>query len=312
MRTVWLWPLLVACYAPSPPSGGPCAPASAGAARCPADQVCVLQGGIERCMPPGGDVSPDAATVDGPVVDSPPGDRDNDGVPDATDRCPDTPDTKQYNEDGDAFGDVCDPCPVSSNNIDGDGDGVGDDCDPNPAVGGDKIVLFEGFNGGVPMGWPATGTWGAVTGAVTVTVGANTDAFLGPPVNADATSTVIAAFVSGTNVPTSNAGFGVAHAAQGEGVLCGLIAENGRLLALIDIDTDGFFDTVQYAWTNQTAYITGQVRRGNGFSCYSVDPQGASRNVMGNGGEVPPQAQLQLRSRGISGRFLWLLHVDSP
>jgi hypothetical protein len=246
------------------------------------------------------------------VPDGRPGDRDGDGVLDASDRCPDSPDPKQYNEDGDGLGDVCDPCPVSSNNADGDGDGVGDDCDPNPAAGGDKIALFDGLNQGVPAGWTRTGTWAAVPGAVAVTAGPDTDAILGSPFNVDATSTLIAAFVSGENVPAANAGFGVAHATEVEGAMCGLITQNGRLLALIDVDTDSFITDVAYAWANQTAYITGQVRRDTAFGCYSVDPQGGSRGVAGATNEVPLQTRLQLRSRGISGRFLWLLHVDSP
>ncbi len=59
--------------------------------------------------------------------DGPPGDVDNDGVPNATDLCPNKPDPLQYDEDGDGVGDTCDPCPVSSNNVDDDGDGVGND-----------------------------------------------------------------------------------------------------------------------------------------------------------------------------------------
>ena len=42
-------------------------------------------------------------------------DSDNDGVPDETDNCPDTPNSDQANLDGDEFGDVCD--------LDADGDG---------------------------------------------------------------------------------------------------------------------------------------------------------------------------------------------
>jgi hypothetical protein len=311
MRTAWLLPMLVACYAPSAPSGVPCAPAAAGEARCPADQVCLLQGGVERCVPPGTVDVPDAA-IDGAPPDGRPGDRDGDGVPDATDRCPDKADPMQYDEDGDGLGDVCDPCPVSSNNADGDGDGVGDDCDPNPAVAGDKIALFDGLNQGVPAGWTRIGTWGAVPGAVSVTGVPNVDAILGSPFNVDPTSTLTTAFVSGGNVPDANAGFGVAHAADAEGVLCGVITDGIRLLALIDVDTDNFINEASYNWTNQTAYITGQVRRNTSFRCYSIDPQGASRSVAGSTNEVPAMARFQLRSRGISGRFLWLLHVESP
>ena len=308
----WLLAALAACYAPSAPSGAPCGPAEA-AARCPAGLVCALQGGAEVCVPPGtagGDAGIDDADAG---IDGPPGDVDNDGVPNATDVCPNKPDPLQYDEEGDGVGDACDPCPVSSNNADNDGDGVGNDCDPNPATVGDKIAFFDGFRGGLPAGWTATGTWTAMPGEVSVSVAPDVDAVLQSPFTADATSGIISAFVSGANVPALNSGFGVAHAAAGEGVLCGLISEQQtRRLTLIDLDLDNFLAEQAYAWASQTAYITGQIRNGAQYSCFSVDPQGASRNGAANHGEVPAQARLQLRSRGISGRFLWVLHVDSP
>lgn len=40
-------------------------------------------------------------------------DRDNDGVPDEADNCPDQMNPQQENEDGDPFGDICDPCPYT-------------------------------------------------------------------------------------------------------------------------------------------------------------------------------------------------------
>lgn len=307
MRMAWLLPGLVACYAPSAPSGAPCGPATAGP-RCPFGLVCELQGGAEVCVRPGETGGGDAA-IDAPA---PSGDLDNDGVPNAIDVCPTKADPMQYDEDGDKVGDVCDPCPVSSNNADTDGDGVGNDCDPNPTTPGDKIAVFEGFNQGVPVGWTTTGTWTSMTGAVSVTVAPNVDAFLESPFTTDATGLVAAAFVTGNNVPDTNSGLGVARVAQGQGVLCGLIADNTRQITLVTLATDNFLDTKQYAWAAQTQYITGEIRDGSQYACYSVDPQGDSRNVAASTGAVPTQTRLQLRSRGIGARFLWALYVDSP
>ncbi len=59
-------------------------------------------------------------------------DRDYDGVADAADLCPDTPDWGQ-DTDRDGIDDVCDLCPQVADllNVDTDGDGMGDPCDPD-------------------------------------------------------------------------------------------------------------------------------------------------------------------------------------
>ncbi|MEO8548674.1 MAG: hypothetical protein ABI678_01825 [Kofleriaceae bacterium] len=85
------------------------------------------------------------------MVDAPPeiGDRDSDGVLDDVDNCPDQANPGQANEDGDAHGDVCDPCPhlaplIETDEADDDGDGIGNQCDPH--VGTDHVVVFLPFN----------------------------------------------------------------------------------------------------------------------------------------------------------------------
>jgi len=73
-------------------------------------------------------------------------DRDGDGVPDATDNCPQIANADQHDEDGDGLGDACDPCPYLPGTADdSDGDGVGDACDPEPAIAEQKWLLFETF-----------------------------------------------------------------------------------------------------------------------------------------------------------------------
>ncbi len=59
-------------------------------------------------------------------------DRDGDGIFDAVDNCPDTPNENQADADGDGVGDVCDNCPSVANRTqaDFDEDGLGDSCDP--------------------------------------------------------------------------------------------------------------------------------------------------------------------------------------
>ena len=58
-------------------------------------------------------------------------DIDADGIDDAIDNCPSTPNADQADTDGDGIGDVCDNCINTSNatQLDTDGDGIGNDCD---------------------------------------------------------------------------------------------------------------------------------------------------------------------------------------
>ena len=123
-----------------------------------------------------GDPTPDA------MPDGAPADVDGDGVPDATDNCPEVANADQGNEDGDALGDACDPCPPDADNTDADGDGVGDACDPNPAVPGDAIAVFEGFHAGVPASWDQRGTWSPIDDDVIVDVNGPTTAWITAPV----------------------------------------------------------------------------------------------------------------------------------
>jgi len=66
-------------------------------------------------------------------------DTDGDGIPDALDNCPFTPNRAQTDTDGDGVGDACDNCPTIPNasQIDTNGNGIGDPCDPD--LDGDGI-----------------------------------------------------------------------------------------------------------------------------------------------------------------------------
>jgi hypothetical protein len=56
-------------------------------------------------------------------------DHDDDGVPDAADNCPNTPNPDQADTDGDGAGDACDACPGFDDRIDCNSNGVPDGCD---------------------------------------------------------------------------------------------------------------------------------------------------------------------------------------
>lgn len=89
-------------------------------------------------------------------------DYDSDGIADASDNCPNTPNANQRDADSDGIGDACliitgvngdsdvwpdniDNCPSDTNNdqVDGDSDGTGDSCDPD-AVCPSLITCLNG------------------------------------------------------------------------------------------------------------------------------------------------------------------------
>lgn len=115
---------------------------------------------------------------------TPSGDRDDDGVLDSIDNCPDVPNVDQANADGDVLGDACDRCATpSTSNHDEDSDGVPDDCDPCPVIedfhtdgdadgvgdtcdpqaGPSRRDLFDPFTR-ITDRWRPTGTWSLVGG----------------------------------------------------------------------------------------------------------------------------------------------------
>ena len=111
--------------------------------------------------------------------DGPDRDRDDDGVDDVLDNCPELANTGQFDEDADGVGDVCDNCPHIGNLAQLDieetiggalPDGVGDDCDPSPRSGGDRLVHFEGFNEPLAPGeWIISGPWAIADGVARFT-----------------------------------------------------------------------------------------------------------------------------------------------
>ena len=88
-------------------------------------------GGSGGALGGSGGAGGDAPTPDAFV--GPPGDRDDDGVPNADDNCPEAANNRQEDADADNVGDVCDNCPAATNGdqADADSDGTGDACDLN-------------------------------------------------------------------------------------------------------------------------------------------------------------------------------------
>lgn len=82
-------------------------------------------------------------------------------------------DSSGNDDDGDGIADACDDCPGTPDpgQLDSDGDGVGDACDPNPTTAGDYLVRFVSFTEpDIAALWaiPAGG-WGFGASAMTTT-----------------------------------------------------------------------------------------------------------------------------------------------
>ena len=97
----------------------------------PSDGVCEVREESDRDADGVPDASDNCPDVANPAQD----DLDGDGVGDACDLCAEVADADQANADGDGYGDACDLCPAAAgSNADSDEDGVGDLCDNCPAA----------------------------------------------------------------------------------------------------------------------------------------------------------------------------------
>jgi hypothetical protein len=128
----------------------------------------------------------DADIADGALIDL-----DDDGVLDVIDNCPEVPNPLQENQDGDPYGDVCDPCLQGANSdedgdlaLDGcdncpqlsnsgqensDADDLGDVCDPANVVHHTRAA-FDGFGEPLSLLWiPEVANWEAVDGTAHAT-----------------------------------------------------------------------------------------------------------------------------------------------
>ncbi len=142
------------CYSPTILPGTPCDVACPTGLTC-IDHVCREPGHVADAPPL---VDGPELPTDGPEPDGP-ADLDGDGVLNAADNCPTTANVDQHDEDTDAFGDLCDPCPhLAGTASDGDADGVGDACDPQPAIAKQQWVLFDPFTTQRPIWDFSSGT----------------------------------------------------------------------------------------------------------------------------------------------------------
>ncbi len=263
------------------------------------------------------DASVDSSGPDA-EIDAPPNlDMDNDGVLNATDNCQNVANANQDNEDGDALGDVCDPCPPVADNTDGDGDGVGDRCDPNPATGGETIAVFEGFHAGVPAGWVAIGTWTQVGDDVMSTSTANTGSRLSllVPMPNGKTTVSGSATVLGTPGPLSLVAVVDNHAVGSlSSIFCGLGRQDPDPSPILVVADSGAFSTVNsagYEMTNNATYTLRQTRNATAYAC-RAERGATSATVNGTFSVNNSTPGFGLITFNASARFQWTMLVKSP
>ena len=279
--------------------------------------MCFAQGSAHICL----DQAPlvDAASADAPidVIDAPSDDVDGDGVKNAVDNCPDTPNPTQANEDGDALGDACDPCPPYTDNTDTDGDGVGDLCDPRPAMSGDQIALFEGFAAGIPPSWVNMGGWTASGGDARIVSSDGGIEYLGPSMTATARGTASMAFVPETLFGTSGKAFGITNPAESAtaaaGLTCELLNGSGLAAGIGNLATGMPVAQMGLTWATGEEMTAVFTRQDATFSCIAADTTTSSSVTVPYTMTVTvTQPIIAIRTHSISGRVHWLMYVTSP
>lgn len=301
---------LAGCFDPHPVQHAPC---SAVGDLCPAGQMCIAG----FCDGPP-DLT-DAGTrdsADGPTLT--PDDRDGDGVPNASDNCPDKANPDQGDEDGDRLGDACDPCPVDASTADPDADGVAGICDPHPNDPGDKIAAFQGFHGALPGDWRVVGSVTQGGDAMAITTPNKTHAAIVAPM-----ALTNGMVMTGVTIDQTTGDFEAEISAtipydpeQDQGIVCSLYSPraastNNRTISLFDVLANKEAGFTSFGWQTATAYRIAMTRKDNAYTCVA-GTDGNLKTVTGTTASVPTVSKAGMAAFGANLRVAWLLVVTSP
>jgi hypothetical protein len=278
--------------------------------------ACRTATGLPSCSIIGGDGGIDGDGSGG-------GDRDSDTITDGADNCPDLANTNQANEDMDAFGDLCDPCPpfgAPADNLDSDGDGVGDGCDV--ATGAmDTLMLFDGFAtapAGVTMS-PACWTFAGGDAIATGSPNASCD-LLWPrmltPGHTSYTisaSTTLVADVGGAGTVRRVGVVDVADAVGAGGSACsyGIEANNAQSLTVVNSGgtTIGLASASSVIGT-PTLIEDFRYENANEYSCSATPVSGIRIDAGALGSSPTPK--VGIRTSRVNAVVRWIMIVSIP
>jgi hypothetical protein len=263
----------------------------------------------------GFDVLSDASALSADADRGINGDVDGDMVVDDDDNCPNTMNADQANEDGDSFGDLCDPCPPIADLavfIDDDNDGISNACDPRPTTAGDVITVFEGFTRASP-GATLDGVWTFANGTAVVTSAIDRVSALTWPIAARMETVSTFVTIDSLHGDLTARPVGVIHqfeAGTPEGITCvfGVNPSNAQVVAIASIRNSSALTTFPTtANVGSSRGFTSQ-RDANAYKCN--DTQGASLRASSALTSNPDR--VGLFSRSVSARFDWVMIVASP
>jgi hypothetical protein len=245
------------------------------------------------------------------------GDVDGDGLRNDKDFCHDKP-GGAFDEDADQVGDDCDRCPIARPlaSRDTDTDDVDAPCDPDSTINGDRIVVFDGFNAGMPANWKVMlGTWEFRGGEV---IGTPPDpqslATLTAPLPLFTTKMAVLGSYRVDRVDTaaSTSYVGVTavdrRPAGVAAVSCGGQRAGGADSLLLDTDTGAAAKPLANLFDTASRYRVAEKLENVSAACSMIadNEQGAAQQ--NTGGNAPTEAGMFVR--GVTARFQYLLVVQ--
>lgn len=295
MRIAWIIVLAFGCGAET---GGPC---SLDAPDCGDNGICNLN-------------TPDGMGV---CIDND-GDVDSDGIPNARDFCNATM-GGGFDEDGDLLGDICDPCPIARPPTapDPDGDAVDAPCDPDSSTPGDSIVLFEGFNNGMPEGWKTIGTWDFRGGEVIGTPPdpSTTAQLTGPLTLITTKMAVLGSYrIDSVDMQATSSYVGITaidkRPAGTSSIGCGGQRAGGADALLLDTDTGASAKPFANLFDAASRYRVAQKVEGITAACSMIADAEQGAVTQNTGGTAPSESGVFVR--GAVARFQYVLVVQRP